>query len=227
MGTPLQESFIPEKPTKRHPHSASSTHSPAPSTPTASRPPTLHTVTARQGPCAMLPQPLPTGATGQTPPSTVPTTSPRLHTKTEQTHPARGPRPAASTRGWGPSAHPRNHTNTPHHCVCNDSPGRNIIQLSSTTAAQPIQMPVTQHPSTRHAPPSQPWARPEPQKEALEEGHHSTPGCRPPTHIVFPAAPSRPASPSTKAKPHLNQQCTLTMHCPYSRLSFMAVGEIS
>ncbi|MEQ2285710.1 hypothetical protein AMECASPLE_034777 [Ameca splendens] len=36
MGTPPHVSFIPEMLTKRHPHSASSTHSPAPSTPTAS-----------------------------------------------------------------------------------------------------------------------------------------------------------------------------------------------
>ncbi|MED6262974.1 hypothetical protein ATANTOWER_031436 [Ataeniobius toweri] len=38
MGTPPQVSFFPEKPTKRYPHSASSTYSPAPSTPAASRP---------------------------------------------------------------------------------------------------------------------------------------------------------------------------------------------
>ncbi|MED6269260.1 hypothetical protein CHARACLAT_031370, partial [Characodon lateralis] len=38
MGTPPHVSFIPEILTKRHPHSASSTHSPAPSTPTASCP---------------------------------------------------------------------------------------------------------------------------------------------------------------------------------------------
>ncbi|MEQ2209954.1 hypothetical protein XENOCAPTIV_006462 [Xenoophorus captivus] len=68
MDTPLQVSFIPEKPTRQQPDSASSTHSPAPS--------------------------------------------------------------------------------TPHHC--NDSPDRNIIQLSSTTAAQPIQMPVTPHPTKGH-----------------------------------------------------------------------------
>ncbi|MED6250704.1 hypothetical protein ATANTOWER_006041 [Ataeniobius toweri] len=119
MGTLPQVSFIPEKLTKRHPHSASSTHSPAPNTPATSRP--HHTA-----PRATLPQPPPTGTTGQTPPSTAPTTKPRPHTKMEQTHPSRGP---------------HNHTDTPHHCHCNDSPGRSIIQLSSTTAAQPIQMP--------------------------------------------------------------------------------------
>ncbi|MEQ2281789.1 hypothetical protein AMECASPLE_034011 [Ameca splendens] len=54
--------------------------------------------------------------------------------------PARGPRPAASTRGRRPPPRPRNHTDTPHHCHCNDTPGRNIIQLSSAdpdTAAAP------------------------------------------------------------------------------------------
>ncbi|KAK5603834.1 hypothetical protein CRENBAI_000325, partial [Crenichthys baileyi] len=30
--------------------------------------------------------------------------------------------------------------NTSHHCHCNDSPGRNIIQLSSTIVTQQIQM---------------------------------------------------------------------------------------
>ncbi|MEQ2240549.1 hypothetical protein ILYODFUR_016178 [Ilyodon furcidens] len=52
MGTLPQETFIPEKPTKQHQHSASSTHSPAPSTPTASRP--HHT--ARRGSKARAPR---------------------------------------------------------------------------------------------------------------------------------------------------------------------------
>ncbi|MEQ2283183.1 hypothetical protein AMECASPLE_008619 [Ameca splendens] len=38
MGTLQQESFIPKRPTKQHPHSTRSTHSPAPSTPTVSHP---------------------------------------------------------------------------------------------------------------------------------------------------------------------------------------------
>ncbi|MEQ2256958.1 hypothetical protein ILYODFUR_029405 [Ilyodon furcidens] len=59
---------------KQHPHSASSTHSPTPSTPP--RPTTQRTATARQGPHAMLSQPPPTGATGQMLSSTELTTEP-------------------------------------------------------------------------------------------------------------------------------------------------------
>ncbi|MEQ2309282.1 hypothetical protein AMECASPLE_037035 [Ameca splendens] len=75
-----------------------------------------------------------------------PQQNPRPHTKMGLTHPARGPRPAASTRGQHPPPRPRNHTDTPHHGHCNDSPGRNIIQLSSTTTTQSIRELVTPHP---------------------------------------------------------------------------------
>ncbi|MED6288767.1 hypothetical protein CHARACLAT_029735 [Characodon lateralis] len=54
---------------------------------------------ARQGPCAMPPQPPPTSTTEQTPLSTVLTRPPQPYTKTGQTNPAGGPRPAART--WG------------------------------------------------------------------------------------------------------------------------------
>ncbi|MED6283073.1 hypothetical protein CHARACLAT_004989 [Characodon lateralis] len=47
MGSPPQVSFIPEKPTKQCPHSASATHSPAPSTPTTFCRTTQRTATAR------------------------------------------------------------------------------------------------------------------------------------------------------------------------------------
>ncbi|MED6290200.1 hypothetical protein CHARACLAT_010707 [Characodon lateralis] len=58
-------------------------------------PPTTQCATmARQGSRATSPQPLPTGATEQTPPS---------------------PQPAACTC---------NHINTPHHCHCSNSPER-------------------------------------------------------------------------------------------------------
>ncbi|MEQ2252583.1 hypothetical protein ILYODFUR_023193 [Ilyodon furcidens] len=39
-----------------------------------------------------------------------------------------------------PRQAPLNHKNTPHHYHCNESPGRNIIQLSSTIVTQQIQM---------------------------------------------------------------------------------------
>ncbi|MED6249760.1 hypothetical protein ATANTOWER_019160 [Ataeniobius toweri] len=48
------------------------------------------------------------------------------HTQPRSKHPRRVPHSA------------RNHTDTPHHCHWNDSAGRNITQLSSTIAAQPI-----------------------------------------------------------------------------------------
>ncbi|MEQ2222873.1 hypothetical protein ILYODFUR_030893 [Ilyodon furcidens] len=65
-----------------------------------------------------------------------------------------GKRSPASSNHSGLASHTttRNHTDTPHHCHCNDSPGRNIIQLSSTITAQTIQMPVTPHPRRGHNP---------------------------------------------------------------------------
>ncbi|MED6236953.1 hypothetical protein ATANTOWER_016732, partial [Ataeniobius toweri] len=49
--------------------------------------------------------------------------------------------PPTRTQGQRPPPCPCNHTNTPHHHCCNDSPGRNTNQLSSTITTQPIQMP--------------------------------------------------------------------------------------
>ncbi|KAK5614707.1 hypothetical protein CRENBAI_018660 [Crenichthys baileyi] len=101
----------------------------------------LHTTTARQGPHAMPPQPLPTGATEQTPLSTVLPMEPPTPHQDGTNSP--GKRSLAS--GKHPGHHSRrNHTNTPHYC--NDSPGRNINQFSSTITTHPIQMPVTPHP---------------------------------------------------------------------------------
>ncbi|KAK5611434.1 hypothetical protein CRENBAI_016904 [Crenichthys baileyi] len=72
-GTPPQVNSIAERPMKPHPHSASSTNSPALSTPAAPRSPTTkRSATARQGPSTTPPPP--TAATGQNPPSTTPTT---------------------------------------------------------------------------------------------------------------------------------------------------------
>ncbi|KAK5606757.1 hypothetical protein CRENBAI_016102 [Crenichthys baileyi] len=74
-GTPPQVNSIAERPMRSYPPSASSTYSPALSTPAApSSPTTQCAATARQGPRATPPPP--TGATGQTPPSTAPTTGP-------------------------------------------------------------------------------------------------------------------------------------------------------
>ncbi|MEQ2233685.1 hypothetical protein ILYODFUR_024257 [Ilyodon furcidens] len=107
--------------------------------------------------------------------------NPRTHTKMGQTHPARGPRTVAST--GIPHHTPRNHTNTPHHHHCNDSPGRNIIQLSSTIAAQPIQMPVTPHTRRGHNPPiphAAPDVTPESHQNPTPVGA-TAPNARPPT----------------------------------------------
>ncbi|MEQ2281881.1 hypothetical protein AMECASPLE_034837 [Ameca splendens] len=150
MGTSLQVSFIPEKPTKQQPLSAISTRSPAPSTPAASCPHhTLHRNSKARSP-RHLPQ-VQQGRHHRAPSSQ---RNPRPHTKMEQTYPARGPRPAASTQGRRPPPRPRNYTDTPHHGHCNYSPGKNIIQLSSTITAQPIQMLVTPHPRRGHIPPT-------------------------------------------------------------------------
>ncbi|MEQ2295632.1 hypothetical protein AMECASPLE_016434 [Ameca splendens] len=76
MGTPPQVGLIPEKLTKQHPHSTSSTQSPLQAPPPHPSPTTQCAMTARQGPRATPPQPPPTGATGQTPLSTELTTEP-------------------------------------------------------------------------------------------------------------------------------------------------------
>ncbi|MEQ2300160.1 hypothetical protein AMECASPLE_022463 [Ameca splendens] len=78
---------------------------------------------------------------------------PRPYTKTGQIHAASSPRLGAHTQSRRLPPCPRNHTNTPSHCHCNDSPGRNTNQLSSTITAQLIQMPVTTHPKRGHNPP--------------------------------------------------------------------------
>ncbi|KAK5601166.1 hypothetical protein CRENBAI_003222, partial [Crenichthys baileyi] len=72
---PPQVNSIAERPMKPHPPSASSTYSPALSTPATPRSPTTQrAATARQGPRATPPPP--TGTTGQTLPSTAPATGP-------------------------------------------------------------------------------------------------------------------------------------------------------
>ncbi|MEQ2301667.1 hypothetical protein AMECASPLE_038406 [Ameca splendens] len=113
MGTLQQESFIPEKPTKQHPHSASSTHSPALSTPAASHP---HHTACRNSKARAPRNAVPAHAHRLNRADTIEQRSPQPHTKTGRTHPARGPPPAASTRGRHPPPHLRNHTDTPHHC---------------------------------------------------------------------------------------------------------------
>ncbi|MEQ2286995.1 hypothetical protein AMECASPLE_007989 [Ameca splendens] len=109
---------------------------------------------ARQGPGAMPPQPPPTGAKGQTSLSTAPTTEPLTHTKMGQTHLAGAPRPPESTQGRCPPPRPpqpHKHTTSP---PLQHNPGRNINQLSTIIAAQPIQMPVTPYPRRGHNKPT-------------------------------------------------------------------------
>ncbi|MED6234003.1 hypothetical protein ATANTOWER_020411 [Ataeniobius toweri] len=153
MGTAPQVSFIPEKSMKRHLHSTSSTHNPCSKHLRRVLPPP-HSEARWQGkgPAQCYPSSRPEAQQGRQHRAPRPQQNPRLHTKTGQTHPARGPRPAASTRGWPPPPRPRNDTDTPHHCHCNDGPGRNIIQLNSTTAAQPIRYTLP-HQAGQPAPP--------------------------------------------------------------------------
>ncbi|MEQ2278950.1 hypothetical protein AMECASPLE_004564 [Ameca splendens] len=75
-----------------------------------------------------------------------PNPTPRWDKLTRQGVPGQQQAPGAAV----PHHAPCNHTNTPQHHHYNDSPGRNIIQLSSTITAQPIQMPVTPHPRRGH-----------------------------------------------------------------------------
>ncbi|MEQ2234036.1 hypothetical protein ILYODFUR_027785 [Ilyodon furcidens] len=142
---------------KTHPDSASSTQSPAPSTPATSCPPP-HSAQRWQGKspaqrhhslCPKAQQSRHHQAHKGTPDLT-----PR------QTYPARGPWPAACTSARGPHHAPRNHKNTPHPYHCNDSPGRNINQLSYTITAQLIQMPVTLHRKRGHNSPTSDTATP-------------------------------------------------------------------
>ncbi|MEQ2299971.1 hypothetical protein AMECASPLE_020523 [Ameca splendens] len=156
-------------------------------------------MTARQGPCATPPQPPPTGTTGQIPPSNMPTMEPLTPHQHGTDSP--GKRTPASGQAPGVPHHaPRNHTNTPHHRHCNDGPGRNIVQLSSTITAQPIQMPVTPHPRRGHnpnptphaaAPPCHPLAcHPDPPRH---DSQQSSTLSSSPNHLAHASSPS-PAS---------------------------------
>ncbi|MED6249221.1 hypothetical protein ATANTOWER_011099 [Ataeniobius toweri] len=153
MGTPPQMSFIPEKPTKQHPHSASSTHSPAPSTPASSHP--HHTARPQgKGPVQRYPTYRRNRAD---------TIEHQAHNGTLDPTPRRDKLTRQEVPGQqqalGAGVPHRNHTDTPHHCHCNHSPGGYIIQLCSTTAAQQIQMPVTPLPRRGHPPTIHPPAR--------------------------------------------------------------------
>ncbi|MED6295067.1 hypothetical protein CHARACLAT_027586, partial [Characodon lateralis] len=179
-GTPPQVNSIAEKPMKPHPHSASSTQS----TPAAPRSPTTQrAATPRQGPRATSPPP--TGATGQTPASTTPTTGPpTLHHERTNSPTKRSPASSRHPGPLSPTTPPLSHKKTLHQCHCNDHPGGNTIQLSSTIAAQPIQMPVTPHPrrhdnqqsSTPPSPPNPPRHRQQFQHTSPQEGYMHQPG---------------------------------------------------
>ncbi|KAK5610093.1 hypothetical protein CRENBAI_011852 [Crenichthys baileyi] len=134
----------------------------------------------------MPPQPPPRGATRQTTTSTVHTMEPPTQHQDAKNSPARSPWPAAPIRGWQPPPRPKHtyHTaqtyhntyiphrpNIPQHRYCNDSPGRNNNQLSSTITALPVQMPVTPHPKRGHNPPTP---------------HDATPPPHPPAHCPDP-----------------------------------------
>ncbi|MEQ2272124.1 hypothetical protein XENORESO_015083 [Xenotaenia resolanae] len=113
-----------------HTHSASSTYSPAPSTLAASCP---HHTADCEGK-AKAPR-------NATPANThrrnrADTTEHRTHNRT----PNPTPRWDKFIQHEVPAqwqARPRNHTDTPHHCHCNDSPGRNIIQLNQSKCWYP------------------------------------------------------------------------------------------
>ncbi|MEQ2241543.1 hypothetical protein ILYODFUR_026421 [Ilyodon furcidens] len=82
-------------------------------------------------------------------------------------------------------------TTTPHHHHCNDSPGRNINQLSSTITAQLLIMPVTPHPKRGHNPPT-PHAASPPRHPSTRcpnppSGHDSQQSSTPPSPPNHPA----------------------------------------
>ncbi|KAK5610423.1 hypothetical protein CRENBAI_004858 [Crenichthys baileyi] len=157
----------------------------------------------------MLPKPLLTGATGQTPLSTLPTTelpAPHQDNLTQQKVPGQRQAPGA-----GVPHHPLcNHTNTPHHHHCNDSSGRNINQLSSTIATQLIQMPVTPYKKRGHSPPThtlQPLhatLQPAAQISHLP-GHDSQKSSTPPSLPNHPANASSPSPPVHQRETCANQ----------------------
>ncbi|MEQ2305052.1 hypothetical protein AMECASPLE_033588 [Ameca splendens] len=106
---------------------------------------------------------------------------------------------------------PRNHINTPYHSHCNDSPGRNIMHLSSTIATQPIQMPVTPHPRRGHSPPtrcslSMPPSSPPPR---CPPGHDSQQSSTTLTLTPNPSLPNHLASASSPSPSvHERETCT-------------------
>ncbi|MED6276040.1 hypothetical protein CHARACLAT_032912, partial [Characodon lateralis] len=84
--------------------------------------PPPHSVLRRQGkgPAQCYPSPRPQAQQGRHHWALCPKRNSRPHTKTGQTHPARGPLPAASIRSRLLPLRLRNHTDTPHHCHCNE-----------------------------------------------------------------------------------------------------------
>ncbi|XP_047241089.1 extensin-like [Girardinichthys multiradiatus] len=144
---PPQLSFIPEKPMKPHPHSASSTHSPTPSTLPHSPDHTAGRDRKTRALCISTP------------------TSSHRHNRADTTehrayngNPNPTPRWDKFTRqdvpGQAPRAGVPHHTNTPHYCHCNDSLGKNTPH-----APAPPRHPLTRRllPAEKHtAKPAQP-----------------------------------------------------------------------
>ncbi|MEQ2239230.1 Protein MTSS 2, partial [Ilyodon furcidens] len=122
MGTPPQVSFIPEKPTKQCPHSSSATHSPTSSTPTAFCPTTQRTAMARSLRNAT---PAPTHRRNR-----ADIIEHQAHNRTPDPTPRRDKLTWQKVPGhWqalGAPPHPCNHTDTPHHCHCNDNPAPHL-----------------------------------------------------------------------------------------------------
>ncbi|KAK5598648.1 hypothetical protein CRENBAI_006617 [Crenichthys baileyi] len=205
MGTPPQVSFISEKPMKQHPHSASSTHSPALSTPSPSCP---HHTGCHNGK-ARAPHNAPALVHRHNRADTI---EHRAHNRT----PDPTPRRDKLTRQEVPGQRQElgadvPHTDTPQHCHCNDSPGRNIFQLSSSTAAQPIQIPVIPHPRRGHNPhtlqPPTPPSSPAPRSSPRHKSQQSSTPPSPPNHLASASSPSpsvreREIRPTAPGQPH-------------------------
>ncbi|MEQ2229540.1 hypothetical protein ILYODFUR_019913 [Ilyodon furcidens] len=125
--TSPQVSSIPKKPLKTNPHSANSTHSPAPSTPPHPAPHhTVQSVAKAKAPPNVTPASAHkcnrADTTEQCAHNGTPDPTPRQNKLTRQEVPSQRQAPGTGV----PHHAPRSHTNTPHHHHCNNSPGRNI-----------------------------------------------------------------------------------------------------
>ncbi|XP_047236836.1 extensin-like [Girardinichthys multiradiatus] len=208
-GSPPPESSIPKKPTKPHPHSASSTHSPTQST--LLHPAPHHTV-CRDAKARSLHIGTPAFAHRHhehrshngTP--NVPHHAPYMivsRAAHRQARPTIWPVPAASARlpMRGKHAPLGNRAGQANHS--RPSTTRQTPQCRHKTCSTP-------HPPDRQP---QPGAQPEPRKEALEEGHHSTQRTRQPTNPTPKPrrSPSKPATLTPARHTSLHQEVCLLL----------------